>query len=229
MSRVLVFGDTHIPFMLKKYSEFLKEVYKKYKCDKVVCMGDLFDCHAISRHDTHPDAVGGKEEYLRGIKQAKQLYKFFPKVEICIGNHDEILYRQNATLGIPEIMLPTLKTLFQTPIGWKWAYQHTIDGINYFHGTGISGEHAHVTATKKKMMSTCIGHIHTNLGVRYIANDRELLLSIGTGCGMNHRSYAAAYAKFNIKKPVIGCVVVIDGTLVIPVPMNLGTRIVVKR
>jgi predicted phosphodiesterase len=41
MSRVLVFGDTHIPFMRKGYVEFLKSVYKKYRCDKVVCVGDL--------------------------------------------------------------------------------------------------------------------------------------------------------------------------------------------
>jgi len=33
MSRVLVFSDTHYPFSIKGYEDFLYEVYKKYHCD----------------------------------------------------------------------------------------------------------------------------------------------------------------------------------------------------
>lgn len=229
MSRVLVFGDTHIPFMIEAYPDFLKAVYTKYKCDKVVCLGDLFDCHAISRHPTHPDAMGAKEEYLRGLDQAKRLYKLFPKVKVCIGNHDAILYRQNATLGIPEVMLPKYRLLFQTPAGWDWADEHIVDNICWIHGTGLSGEFMHVNAAKKKMMSTGTGHGHSTFGVHYIATPRELVMAIAAGCGMDRRTYAAEYAKFSIRKPIVGCAVVIDGILAIPVPMDLGSKIVVRR
>jgi len=35
MSRVLIIGDTHLPFVHKNYLKFVKSVYRKYKCNKV--------------------------------------------------------------------------------------------------------------------------------------------------------------------------------------------------
>lgn len=224
-SRILVWGDTHIPFMLKKYPEFLKQVYKEYNCNKVICLGDLFDSHAISRHDTHPEAMGSKEEYLKGIKEARILYKMFPKVSICIGNHDAILYRQNATLKIPQVMLKSLTELYQTPERWDWKFEHKIDGVLYKHGTGFGGKSPHVIANEKERCKIVIGHLHSVLAVQYYGTSRELTFGAIAGCGMDRHSYAAEYAKEVAKKPVVGCLVIIDGKVVIPINMDLGSKI----
>jgi len=223
MNRVLVFGDTHIPFIRNNYLEFLKETYRKYKCNRVVCVGDLFDFHRISRHDSHPDAMGAKEEYLKGLEIAKKFYKAFPKVLICIGNHDARMYRQVAKEGVPEAMLPSYKDLFNTPVGWKWSLRHTVDGVLYKHGNR-SGEYPHVSTAKAARMSTVTGHTHAVGGVHYMAGPEDLIFAMCCGCGMDSNSYAAQYAQEYDKKPIVGCGIVLGGKQAIFVPMDLGTR-----
>ena len=46
---------------------------------------------------------------------------------------------------------------------------------------------------------------------------------VQVGCGIDHKTYAMAYAK-NFPKPAIGCAVIIDGFQPITIPMDLGTR-----
>jgi predicted phosphodiesterase len=226
MARTLVFGDLHLPFIREGYLEFLKKVYKSYQCDTIVCVGDLFDLHRISRHLPHPDAKGAKEEYLEGMDIAHKLYKLFPKVYACIGNHDARLYRQAAEKSIPSVMLKSYQEWTQAPKGWKWALKHTIDGVLYTHGTAAKGgEFPHVTIAKAARMSTVIGHIHTAAGVHYMASDNDLIFAMACGCGMDSKSYAAQYAEELTKKPIVGCAVVIDGTQPIYIPMPLGSKV----
>ena len=47
-----VFSDPHIPFNHPNYLQFIKDTFKKYHVGQVVCLGDLIDNHAISRHQT---------------------------------------------------------------------------------------------------------------------------------------------------------------------------------
>jgi UDP-2,3-diacylglucosamine pyrophosphatase LpxH len=88
MSNVLVIGDLHSPFILEEYFQFINKVYKDWKCNRVVFIGDIFDFHIVSRHQQHPDADGAKEEYLKAVKQLQPYYKKWPTAKICIGNHD---------------------------------------------------------------------------------------------------------------------------------------------
>jgi predicted phosphodiesterase len=225
MSRVLVFGDTHIPFMRKGYVEFLKRVYKKYRCDKVVCVGDLFDLHRTgSRHLPDPDAEGAKEEYTKAIAMAKTLYKAFPKALVCIGNHDARYYKGAAEKAFSSVMLPDYNWWTKSPKTWKWAMRHIVDGVVYQHGTAFSGEFCHVNAAKKNRKSTVVGHIHTSAGVTYLAASDDLIFGMATGCGMDSNTYAARYAQEYSAKPIVGCGVVIDGKLAIYEPMDLGSK-----
>ena len=45
-TRVLVIGDTHCPFDLDTYVDFLEDTYNKYNCNRVVHIGDCVDFHA---------------------------------------------------------------------------------------------------------------------------------------------------------------------------------------
>lgn len=60
---VLVIGDTHIPFAHKNYLEFCKETQKRFKCDRVVHVGDLVD-HKIANRNAKN--FGNFTQNLRG-------------------------------------------------------------------------------------------------------------------------------------------------------------------
>ena len=60
---VLVIGDTHCPAMHPNYLEFLQDIRSKFKCTKIVHIGDVIDHHCVSFHDKHPDSTGAVDEY----------------------------------------------------------------------------------------------------------------------------------------------------------------------
>ena len=47
MSKVLVIGDSHLPYEHEGYLDFLKATKRKFRCDTVVHIGDFIDHHAL--------------------------------------------------------------------------------------------------------------------------------------------------------------------------------------
>ena len=118
MSNVLVIGDCHCPCMLDGYIPFLKRVHKKYKCNKVVHIGDLVSWDSISYHEKMTGLKDAPGEYAAAYKQVQRLYKAFPKVSWLIGNHDALTHRQAMTAAIPEVALRSYTDLWDIP---KWT------------------------------------------------------------------------------------------------------------
>lgn len=229
MSRVLFMSDFHAPFMRDGYVEFAKSVYKKHKCNKVVFGGDLLDLHRISRHTSHPDSMGAAQEYEEAMEQLKAVYRAFPVVWAIYGNHDDRYYIQGGEqANIPTVMLKTLSELTKSPKGWKWSDKWTIDNVLYIHGTAYSGNSAHLTAVRNNMKSVVMGHLHTQAVVQYLATPDELVFGAVGGCGMDSSSYAAAYAKYKDRKPIVACAVILEGKEAIIETMDLGSKIVRK-
>ena len=56
MSRVLVIGDCHCPVMLPGYIEFLRSIYRQWKCNRVIHIGDVTDFHCVCYHEKNPEA-----------------------------------------------------------------------------------------------------------------------------------------------------------------------------
>jgi predicted phosphodiesterase len=226
MSRVLFITDSHCPFMREGFVDFAKGVYKLWKCDTVVFGGDLLDLHRISRHTSHPDSLGAKDEYEKAMKQVNLIYKAFPNVKAIYGNHDDRYYVEaGEKANIPSNMLKTIEQLTKSPRGWKWADKWTIDDVLYIHGTAYSGTGAHLTAARNNLKSVVMGHLHTQAVVQYIASPDELIFAAVGGCAMDSNSYAAAYAQFRDKKPVVGCLVVLNGKTAYFEAMDLGKRV----
>jgi len=100
-SRVLVIGDTHCPFDLDTYLDFLVDTYNNFNCNRVVHIGDELDNHYSSYHETDADGMGGGDELNYAIKRLKRYYKQFPKVEVIIGNHTRMVMRKAQTGGVP--------------------------------------------------------------------------------------------------------------------------------
>jgi hypothetical protein len=63
--------------------------------------------------------------------------------------------------------------------------------------------------------------LHTKAGIQWYVGRHYKIFGMNVGCGIDHKSYAMAYA-YDFPKPVISCGVVLNnGKLPIVEPMEL--------
>ena len=213
-NRVLVIGDLHEPFVLEGYLQFCQEIHAKYECNRVVYIGDIIDNHYSSFHVSDPDGLGGGDELDYAIKGVKKWRKAFPKADVMIGNHDRIIMRKAFDSQIPARWIKSYNDVLGTK--WNWRENVEIDGVLYEHGEGGQA----LTKAKNNMMSSVCGHTHTEAYVKWLVGKNFKVFAMQVGCGVDSKSYAAAYAK-NFKKQAIGCGVVIVGHTAINCVMDL--------
>lgn len=214
-NRVLVIGDLHEPFCLDGYLEFCIETYNKYQCNKVVFIGDVIDNHYSSYHETDADGMGGGQELELAISKLAEWYKAFPNAHVTIGNHDRLIMRKAQTSAVPKKWIKDYKDVLEVP-KWEFVNRVVIDNVQYIHGEAGTAK----VKCKADMMSTVQGHLHTQSYTEWFVGANFKVFGMQVGCGIDHESYAMAYAKAG-KKPVIGCGVVIDGKQAINVLMEL--------
>lgn len=212
---ILIIGDLHEPFTLDGYLEFCKQVYIKYKCNKVIFIGDVIDNHYSSYHETDADGLGGGEELDLAISRIAKWYETFPKATVIIGNHDRIIMRKAQTSAIPTKWIRSYKEVLNTP-DWNFVDRHVIGDIQFVHGEAGEAK----VKSRSDLMSTVQGHLHTKAYTEFFVGANFKIFGMQVGCGIDHNSYAMAYAKRG-KKPAIGCGVIIGEDLPINVMMDL--------
>ena len=210
MSRVLAIGDIHAPVTHPGYFDFCCDVKKKYRCDKVVFIGDVVDWHGISFHAKHPDAPGPKDEYLLALREVQRWYRKFKNAVVTIGNHDERLIRLAESAGVPGSFIRDYKDVWKTP-KWDWVFDTIIDNVYYYHGTGRGGMHPAFNTAKDMTMSVVMGHCHSAGGIKWLASPTQRRFGMDTGCGIDDQMYAFSYGKHMKRKSVLSCGVVLDG------------------
>jgi hypothetical protein len=210
--------------MHPKAVKFLKRIEKKYSCTKVVCVGDLVDWSSISYHEKDPSMPSASEEFAQAWKQVRQIHKAFPKVEFLIGNHDSLPARKAKLIGLPEEAIYDFKDLWQLK-GWKVHPRYAkiyVDGVQYRHGdSGKGGLMAAHKNAQAEFCSVVQGHLHSQAGVVYHANEQSIVFGMQTGCLVVHDHPAMAYGKVYSNKPILGCGVVLGGTTAIFEPLKL--------
>ncbi len=211
---VLVVGDLHEPFCLDSYLDFCIEQYNSYSCNQVVFIGDIIDNHYSSYHETSADGMGGLEELELAIKRISRWYKAFSKVgtKVIIGNHDRIIMRKAQTSAIPSKWIKSYKEVLQTP-NWDFVERFEQDGVQYIHGEGGTAR----TKCRADMMNTVQGHLHTQCYTEHYVGKKFRVFGTQVGCGINHKSYAMAYAKYG-KRPAVGAAVILNNG---KTPLNL--------
>lgn len=215
INRVLVVGDLHEPFCLDGYLEFCKDVYTKHNCNKVVFIGDIIDNHYSSYHETDADGLGGGQELDYAIEKLRKWYEAFPVADVTIGNHDRLIMRKAQTSAIPKKWIKSYKDVLEVP-NWNFTERVVIDGVQYIHGEAGTAK----MKCRADMMSTVQGHLHTQAYTEWFVGANFKIFGMQVGCGIDHHSYAMAYAKAG-KKPAIGCGVIIDGKIAINELMDL--------
>jgi hypothetical protein len=209
--RILVIGDTHFPAVHPGYLAFCQDLHSRYKCNAVVHIGDVADWHSISNHEKEPAAKGAIDEFELAYGEVQRWKKIFPKMHVTVGNHCCRIYRQAATVAIPDRFLKGYAELWNTP-QWKWLPDYIADEVYYLHGTGSSGQYPAVTLMQKMLMSVVSGHVHSAGGVWWRANPQRRIFGMNVGCGVDDRHLAFKYAE-NIKvKSILSAAVVLDGT-----------------
>lgn len=207
---ILVIGDLHEPFSLDGYREFCKKQYETYNCNQVIFIGDIIDNHYSSYHETDADGLGGGQELELAIDKISKWYKTFPKATVIIGNHDRLIMRKAQTSAIPRAWIRNYKEVLNTP-EWDFVDRLVVGDVQFIHGEASSAE----KKCRADLMSTVQGHLHTEAYTKWFVGANFKVFGSQVGCGVDHDSYAMAYAKRG-KKPAIGCLVLVDGT-----PINM--------
>ena len=211
---VLVVGDLHEPFCLDSYLDFCIEQYENYNCNQVIFIGDIIDNHFSSYHETSADGMGGADELELAIKRITRWYKTFNKkdTKVIIGNHDRIIMRKAQTSAIPSKWIKSYKEVLEVP-NWDFVERYEQDNVQYIHGEGGTAR----TKCRADMMNTVQGHLHTQCYTEHYVGKNFRVFGTQVGCGINHKSYAMAYAKYG-KRPAVGCAVILNNG---KTPINL--------
>tara|TARA_R110000772_G_scaffold128454_3_gene236131 strand:+ start:704 stop:1426 length:723 start_codon:yes stop_codon:yes gene_type:complete len=212
INNVLVIGDLHEPFCLDEYLDWCLEQYETYNCNEVVFIGDVIDNHYSSYHETSADGMGGADELDLAIKKIARWYDVFTKATVIIGNHDRLIMRKAQTSAIPSKWIKSYKEVLQVP-EWNFVERYEKNGVQFIHGEGGTAR----TKSRADMMNTVQGHLHTQCYTEHYVGKKFRIYGTQVGCGINHESYAMAYAKYG-KKPAIGCAVILNNG---KTPINL--------
>ncbi len=208
--RVLVIGDIHLPAVHPRYLDFCRDTRDRWKCSKIVFIGDVVDHHNISFHPREVDAPSVGAEMDMAMEGVAEWRDEFPSAVVTIGNHDERIYRKAASAGIPGRTLLSYAKLWETP-KWSWQEDIVIDGVHYFHGTNHSGDRPALLAARASMQSTVIGHCHSVAGFQWQAGPNGWIFGCDVGCGIDIHHIAMRYGRALSRKPILGAAVVIDG------------------
>lgn len=219
--RVLFISDLHHPYAHPDSYQFLKYLKKKYNPDRVICLGDELDYHAISFHEHSPELFGPSDELQEAINRIKPLFKLFPQMDIIESNHGSLVYRKGKFHGLPRHVFKSYREIIGAPRSWKWHFDLTITLSNgspcyIHHGKSSNG----LKLSQAMGMCTVQGHYHESFGIEYWANPLGLFWHMQCACLVNNHSLAFEYNRTNLKRPIIGTGLAINGLPVLE-PMVL--------
>jgi hypothetical protein len=201
----------HIPYHHKDSINFLKEIKKQFKPDKIVNIGDLLDFHAISMHDSNPDLYSAGMELDKAKEYIKVLEDIFPEVIEVDSNHSSLVYRRALKYGMSKQFLKPYGEFLGTR-KWKWIDDLTLTMSNGQRCFFTHGRSADVLKVSQTMGMNCVqGHYHTKFLISYWANPDNLFFAMNVGCLINQKSMAFSYAKNFKTRFILGCGIILNG------------------
>jgi len=173
---------------------------------KIICLGDEIDYHALSFHDKDPDLDSSGKELVLALGYIDTLHEIFPKMDLLHSNHGSMAYRKAKHHGMPRHLLKSYNDVMGIPESdWKWHERLIVDLPD---GTKMCAVHslgADVLKVSQSLgMSVIEGHHHSQFEIRYWRNLDKLNFAITSGCLIDDSSYAFAYNKLQVKRPIMG-------------------------
>jgi len=219
---ILVISDMHQPYAHPDTYAFLKACKSRYKPDKIVCMGDEVDGHALSYHESDPDLDSAGPELERAIEALEPFYKLFPEVDVIDSNHGSLAFRKAKTAGLPRKYMRDYAEILDAPDGWQWHDNLTLKtnaGSEIFFHHGLKANPIQVA--REYSMCVIQGHYHSSACIQYASTPFKLLWGMNVACSIDTKSLAFAYNKTTLARPIISHGIVIDGLPKL-LPMVLG-------
>jgi hypothetical protein len=204
---------------------FLRAIKESFPIDLVVNLGDELDYHAMSFHDSDPNLESAGTELEMGKVLLRELHKLFPELLLCHSNHGSMVFRRAKAHGIPVQLIKRYRDIVfpeHGAPGWSWAYSWR---VNTPLGT-VMFQHQSSNVLSDAAHNGCnliVGHSHGNFGVDYSASSAHLYYGGYAGCLIDKDSLAFAYGKNSSKKPIVGCMVILNGRPM-PIPMILNNE-----
>lgn len=212
--RILFISDMHIPYNHPKLLPFLEGLKVRYDPTRVICLGDEVDKHAMSFHDSDPDLPSAGDELLRALPIIKDVESLFPVVDVIDSNHGSMVYRKAKAHGIPRRYIRSYNDVLGVGDGWQWHMDLTLDmspwdkpDVYVHHGKSNKA----IRTSQAMSMSHVCGHFHESFGIEFWANPKGLYFGMNAGCLIDDDQLAFAYNNANLKRPIIGTGLIIEG------------------
>lgn len=225
---ILVIPDQHMPYHHKDMLKFLSAVKERYpEIDLVVNVGDEVDHHGLSFHDSDPNLNSAGMELEAARKTLNKLHDLFPQQLVCHSNHGSMAFRKAKAHGIPVQYIKRYRDVLfpeHGAPGWSWAHGWRVETplgtVMFKHqSSGILTDAAH------NQCNLVVGHSHGNFSIEYSASSAKLYWGMFVGCIIDKDAMAFAYGKHTLRKPMIGCAMIINGRpQLIPMHLNKAGR-----
>ena len=209
---ILAFSCLHAPYNHSDALEFLSAIKDKYQPQLVVNVGDELDYHAMSFHTSDPGLPSAGYELNAARAVLGELDELFPEVH-CVGsNHGDMKYRKAKFANIPAQLLVSYREACGVGPGWSWTQNFTIE-----LPTGQPCYFVHSYSTSARIgaehLGMCLvqGHYHTAFETAYVSSPGRQYWGATIGCLIDDESMAFAYNQTFRKRPIVGCLVILDG------------------
>ncbi len=204
---ILFVSDLHAPFHHPDALPFLAALKDQYKPKYIVCLGDEYDSHSISRHPKDPAAWSARDELYKAREVLWDLEKLFPNMVLLESNHTSRPFKRAFESGIPREFLRTYNEIFKVGLGWQWVFDYKLGDIYMHHGVG--GEA--IMRSQAFGMSVVQGHHHSKFYIQQWQTPIKRQWAMQCGFLGNSHSIAMAYGKNELKPGVVGTGLVVDG------------------
>lgn len=209
---ILAISDQHFPYNHPDIIPFLKALAKEFCPDLVINLGDEVDYHSMSFHEHSPDLLSPGDELQTAIERMMPLYDLFPKMTLMESNHGSLVYRRGRAFGLPRAVFKGYREILEAPKGWEWVEDLVVNLPNDQRLYVCHGKSQDVLKHSQSIgMNVLTGHFHEKFEIRYWQSPVGLFWGMIAGCLIEDQTLAFAYNKLNLKRPVIGTAVILDG------------------
>jgi len=223
--RILVISDMHAPYTKEWVLEFLQELKDKYNPDRVICIWDELDYHALSYHEVDPDLDSAAVELQKGREFLWKVEEIFPVMDLVHSNHGSMHKRKSKTAWMPRHLIKDYRdVIFWNGKweGWTWSDSVTLTMSNWEDCHFVHYADANiVNHAARYWMSLVAGHRHTKFELWYSSSPFKLVFGMCIWCLIDDNSYAYAYNKLQSRRPILWVWLILDWIpQLIPMPLT---------
>lgn len=214
IKNALFISDTQIPFEHVDALAFCDAVRRRFdiKPTAVYHVGDLVDNSFITTFVRHHLSLPDHREIDLCIEHLRDWQQVFPRMRLCVGNHELRAHKRLAESGLSPRRLKSFNELYGLGRGWEFKDEWVINGDTFvYHGDKPTVQNLIRFASNNSMNVIC-GHHHTKLKLEFHTNKLgKTVWAMNTGCLIDKESHAFYYGKKWPQKPTLGLGLLVNG------------------